>query len=198
MGFDLVKEFNRCGSVCSSFTRLEYIEWTAMVLTDGLSRPDVLALLVPTGTVKRTAASSRYAVLESWTFKLASGELVRVHWHTPDPLAPAGSKSNVSDIVRIQVDVEFLCFDGVNVKAHDLISLQSDPTLSDMSHIPLATSCRQDIEVARGLCDSQQFFYFLFDTFIVSFFFILIYYLVIFQFFQLVIYCYPLITYYFL
>lgn len=138
MGINLTREFRRCGSVCSSFTRLEYIEWVALVLTEGFSKPTVLSLLVPTGTATRAVSSSRYAVLESWTFALASGELVRVHWHTPDPQAPAGSKSNVSDVVRIQVDGEFLCFDGVSVTAHDLISLQSDSTLSDMSHIPLS------------------------------------------------------------
>ena len=113
--------------------RLQIAQYIALGAT-------AFSLIVPEGTLKITGSTSRFTVVESWTFELQTGELVRIHWHTPDLMAPSGSNSSGCATIRIQVESEFIAFDGDKVTLCLPSQRGDNETAWNNSHIPITTT----------------------------------------------------------
>ena len=137
MARDIRAEYVACGSIQGTDSKVDYLEWVEMVLKEERQLSELIGLIVPEGTLKITGSTSRFTVVESWTFELQTGELVRIHWHTPDLMAPAGSNSSGCATMRIQVDSEFVAFDGSKVTLCLPPRSGGDETAWNNSHIPI-------------------------------------------------------------
>lgn len=140
MARDIRAEFVACGCVQGTDSKAEYLEWVEMVLKEERQLSELIGLIVPEGTLKITGSTSRFTVVESWTFELQTGELVRIHWHTPDLMAPSGSNSSGCATIRIQVESEFIAFDGDKVTLCLPSQRGDNETAWNNSHIPITTT----------------------------------------------------------
>ena len=128
-----------CSSVLSEFTRDEFLEMCDMVF-EGIPETDTVeSCLVPNGAESHIVVSGeKFDYFVSWKFRLASGERVIVHWHSPAKFGSGlkeTSNSKTHYTCRIQIGREFLIKDASGSLRMELLTKRSSDDDWNGSHI---------------------------------------------------------------